>query len=83
LWARPLCFSCLVALHPERPGPACAQVEAIQEAFAPYVRDRGLDWESHIEYIDRSSWRENGLRPPMPDTDAEKKWIELNKPVPY
>jgi len=47
------------------------------------VRDRGLDWESHIEYIDRSSWRENGLRPPMPDTDAEKKWIELNKPVPY
>ena len=58
-------------------------VEAIQSAFTPYVSERGLDWEIHIEYIDRSSWRENGLRPPMPDTEAEKLWINLNKAVPY
>ena len=58
-------------------------VNAIQEAFAPYVRERGLDWELHIEWMDRATWRENGLRPPMPDTDAEKLWISLNKPVPY
>lgn len=58
-------------------------VDAIQDAFAPYVRERGLDWESHIEWIDHESWIENGLRPPPPDTDAEKLWIALNKPVPY
>lgn len=24
------------------------------------MREHGLDWESHIEYMERSSWRENG-----------------------
>ncbi|CAL8470371.1 g9913 [Coccomyxa elongata] len=62
---------------------AAKVVDLIQDAFAPYVRDRGLDWESHVEYVDREGWRENGLRPPMPKTDAEKTWIELDKPVPY
>lgn len=58
-------------------------VDLIQAAFAPFVRDRGLDWESHVEYVEREGWRENGLRPPMPNTEAEKRWIELDKPVPY
>lgn len=58
-------------------------LNGIQNAFAPYVRDRELDWEIHIEWMEREWWRENGLRPPMPNTDAEKKWVELNRPVPY
>ncbi|EIE26123.1 hypothetical protein COCSUDRAFT_61117 [Coccomyxa subellipsoidea C-169] len=58
-------------------------IDLIQDAFAPYVRDRGLDWESHVEWVEREFWRENGMRPPLPNTEAEKKWVELNKPVPY
>lgn len=78
-----LCFASEIRLFLD-PGPSMSQVvDLIQDAFAPYVRDRGLDWESHVEYVDREGWRENGLRPPMPKTDAEKTWIELDKPVPY
>ena len=32
---------------------------------------------------EREVWRENGLAPPMPGTDAEKYWIEVDKAVPY
>ena len=61
-----------------------AQVVAdLEEAFAPYVRERGLDWEIHIEWVDREGWRENGIRPPMPYSEAEKLWIKLDRPVPY
>ena len=58
-------------------------VASIEKAFAPYVRERGLDWENHIEQLDRESWRKSGIRPPLPDTDAEKLWIEQNRLVPY
>ncbi len=32
---------------------------------------------------ERDTWRENGIAPPMPGTDAEKYWIEVDKAVPY
>ena len=32
---------------------------------------------------ERETWRENGIAPPMPGTDAEKYWIEVDKAVPY
>ena len=39
--------------------------------------------EIHIEWHGRESWRENGLRPPMPNTEAEKLWIKLDRPEPF
>ena len=33
--------------------------------------------------MDRETWRENGLAPPMPGTGAEKHWAEVNKAVPF
>lgn len=32
---------------------------------------------------ERETWRENGLAPPMPGTDAEKHWAEVDKAVPF
>ncbi|OZJ04313.1 hypothetical protein BZG36_03169 [Bifiguratus adelaidae] len=58
-------------------------MDRIDEAFAPFVKDRGLEWELHIEEVERDLWRENGLVPPMPGTEAEKLWVKHNKPVPY
>lgn len=58
-------------------------VGLIQDAFKPYVQDRGLDWEIHIEEMEREGWRENGMIPPMPNTDAEKLWVKEDKPVEY
>ena len=39
--------------------------------------------EIHIEWTGRESWRENGLKPPMPGTEAEKLWIKEDKPIPF
>ena len=33
--------------------------------------------------VERALWRENGLAPPMPGTDAEKHWAEVDKAVPF
>ena len=33
--------------------------------------------------MERETWRENGLAPPMPGTDAEKHWAEVDKAVPF
>lgn len=56
-------------------------VNALEEAFRPYVKDRGLDWEIHIEEVPRDTWHTNGIVPPMPGTDAEKEWVKANKPL--
>uniref|UniRef100_A0A914QW80 Tautomerase cis-CaaD-like domain-containing protein n=1 Tax=Panagrolaimus davidi TaxID=227884 RepID=A0A914QW80_9BILA len=57
--------------------------EFYESALAPFIKERGFDWEVEIEQIDRNLWRENGLTPPLPRTDAEKEWVRLNKAVPY
>uniref|UniRef100_A0AC34F012 Tautomerase cis-CaaD-like domain-containing protein n=1 Tax=Panagrolaimus sp. ES5 TaxID=591445 RepID=A0AC34F012_9BILA len=54
-----------------------------ENALAPFIKERGFDWEVEIEQIDRNLWRENGLPPPLPRSDAEKEWVRLNKAVPY
>ena len=33
--------------------------------------------------MERETWRENGLAPPLPGTDAEKHWAEVDKAVTY
>jgi hypothetical protein len=33
--------------------------------------------------LDANLWRENGMIPPLPNTEAEKEWIRLDKPVPF
>jgi phenylpyruvate tautomerase PptA (4-oxalocrotonate tautomerase family) len=50
------------------------------EALAPYIRDRGLDWEFHIDETSFELWSINGVRPPLPDTEDEKRWIAENRP---
>jgi hypothetical protein len=33
--------------------------------------------------MQRAFWNENGINPPMPDTEAEKEWKAQNKAVPF
>ncbi|GAB5587765.1 hypothetical protein Unana1_02665 [Umbelopsis nana] len=58
-------------------------VNALEAAFAPYVKERGLDWEIHIEEVPRDTWHLNGIVPPMPGTDAEKEWVKANRALEY
>ncbi|KAI1732519.1 putative oxalocrotonate tautomerase enzyme domain-containing protein [Ditylenchus destructor] len=57
-------------------------IDRYEERLAPFIKDRGLDWEVQIE-VDRNLWRENGLLPPLPRSVGEQEWIRLNKAVPY
>lgn len=50
----------------------------------PYIIDRSeIDWEMHIYETARDLWRVQGLDPPPSHSDAEKEWVEKNKPLAY
>lgn len=34
-------------------------------------------------HMQRVTWNENGINPPLPNTKAEDEWKSLNRPVPY
>jgi phenylpyruvate tautomerase PptA (4-oxalocrotonate tautomerase family) len=49
-------------------------------ALAPFVRERGFDWEFHIDETPFELWSIQGIRPPAADSDDEKRWIAENRP---
>ncbi|CAF1058696.1 unnamed protein product [Adineta ricciae] len=57
--------------------------EKYEEAIAPFIKDKGYDWEVHVEEVPPEMWRENGLIPPIKFPEIEKEWARLNKPIPY
>jgi phenylpyruvate tautomerase PptA (4-oxalocrotonate tautomerase family) len=56
-----------------------ARVEA---AIAPFIKDRGFDWELHIDETPFDLWAVQGIRPPRAGTEDEKRWIAENRPSP-
>ncbi|CAF1321892.1 unnamed protein product [Rotaria sordida] len=57
--------------------------ERYENALAPFIKDKGYDWEVHVEEVSPDMWRENGLIPPIKIPEMEKEWARLNKPIPY
>jgi phenylpyruvate tautomerase PptA (4-oxalocrotonate tautomerase family) len=55
----------------------------IDETLAPHIEQRGFDWEYNIQESSRDLWKTNGISPPPPDSDAEKKWAAENGPSAY
>ncbi|MCP1968537.1 tautomerase family protein [Bradyrhizobium elkanii] len=55
----------------------------VEKALAPFVKDRGRDWEIHIDETPFDLWQVQGLPPPPPNSEYERIWLEANKPVPY
>lgn len=58
-------------------------MQAIEENLAPFVKERGYDWEVHIDETPMDLWRTQGLTPPQPFSEEEKEWARQNKAVPY
>lgn len=52
------------------------------KALKPFIADRGFDWEFHIDETSFELWSINGMRPPLPDTEDEKRWRAENRPSP-
>ena len=51
-------------------------------ALAPFVGDRGFDWEFHIDETSFELWSIQGIRPPTAGSEDEKRWIAENRPTP-
>jgi phenylpyruvate tautomerase PptA (4-oxalocrotonate tautomerase family) len=60
---------------------ACMAV--IEEKLAPLVKERGFNWEVHIDETPMDLWRVQGLVPPLPGSETEKAWAKENRPTPY
>ncbi|MDX3452055.1 tautomerase family protein [Streptomyces sp. ME02-8801-2C] len=58
-------------------------MEVIGEKLAPFVKDRGYDWEIHIDESPMDLWRTQGLVPPPPESDVEKLWAKENRAIPH
>jgi len=56
---------------------------ACDRLLAPYIADRGLRWEMHVDETPFSLWTIQGVRPPLPDTAEEARWISENRPQAY
>lgn len=60
---------------------ACMAV--IEETLAPLVKERGFDWEVHIDETPMDLWRVRGMVPPLPESEMERAWAKENRPIPY
>lgn len=58
-------------------------MQLVESKIAPWVRDRGHDWEVHIDETPPELWRTQGLVPPAAGSDGERLWAEKNRAVPY
>jgi phenylpyruvate tautomerase PptA (4-oxalocrotonate tautomerase family) len=58
-------------------------LEACGKLLAPFIAERGLRWEMHVDETPFSLWTIQGLRPPPPDCVAERRWKADNKATAY
>jgi len=67
------------------PGPVVREwwVKAVDQLIAPYVRDRGYDWEVTIDEVPADLWSLQGEIPPPFESHAEKRWVKENQASPY
>jgi phenylpyruvate tautomerase PptA (4-oxalocrotonate tautomerase family) len=67
------------------PGPVLREwwVGKIDEIIAPYVKDRGYDWEVSIDETPFDLWSLQGKIPPPFESVAEKRWVKENRASSY
>ncbi len=53
------------------------------EALEPYVPGRGYESELHVENVPHETWNIDGMEPPPPWSEVEKKWARDNRSSPY
>lgn len=57
-------------------------VDRANQVIAPWVKDRGWDWEFHIDETPFEAWSVQGYFPPRQGTEDERRWMEENRPSP-
>jgi len=57
-------------------------IDRVNIVIAPWVADRGLDWELHIDETPMNMWSVQGYYPPQMGTVDGDRWTAENKPSP-
>jgi phenylpyruvate tautomerase PptA (4-oxalocrotonate tautomerase family) len=67
------------------PGPILREwwMRTLDMVLAPFVKDRGFDWEISIDETPFDLWLLQGELPPPFESRAEKRWVAENKASPY
>jgi phenylpyruvate tautomerase PptA (4-oxalocrotonate tautomerase family) len=67
------------------PGPVIREwwTRTLDEVIAPFVKDRGYDWEISIDETPSDLWSLHGELAPPFESVAEKRWVKENKASPY
>lgn len=55
----------------------------VNDTLIPFMAERNLGWELHIDETSRDLWSIQGLQPPPPNSEAEQRWARENRPTPY
>ncbi|TFU02923.1 4-oxalocrotonate tautomerase [Polymorphobacter arshaanensis] len=56
--------------------------EHINTVLAPWIADRGYDWEMHVDETPFELWTIQGYFPPREGTEDEKRWMAENRASP-
>lgn len=72
-----------IARQVDTPELKFMTMEAVEAAIEPFVKDRGLDWEVHIDETPLELWRTQGMTPPPAESDGERLWAAENRAVPW
>ena len=51
----------------------------INKLLAPWIADRGFDWEMHVDETPFDLWTIQGHFPPREGTEDEKRWMAENR----
>jgi phenylpyruvate tautomerase PptA (4-oxalocrotonate tautomerase family) len=68
------------ARHTPDPSRRRRWMETINQRLAPFLKDRGLHWEIHIDETPFDFWTIDGYFPPAPGSADERRWAEQNRP---
>jgi phenylpyruvate tautomerase PptA (4-oxalocrotonate tautomerase family) len=58
-------------------------MEMMEATLEPFAKDRGFNWEIHIDETPLDLWRTQGLMPPPAESDEEKRWARDNAASPW
>lgn len=54
----------------------------MNKVLAPFIADRGLDWELHVDETPFDLWTIQGYFPPRQGTPDEQRWMAENRASP-
>jgi len=57
-------------------------LDFVAKRLAPFIAERGLRWEMHVDETPFSLWTVDGYRPPLPGSPDEIRWRTENRPSP-